>query len=217
MTFKLIVFDLDGTLVDSKRDIAEAANETLLRCGAPALPEAAIGRMVGDGAPVLLARAFAAAGVEMPSQALKLFLDFYNGRLLTHTRPYDGIPELLAELAPRMALAVLTNKPTEATHGILFGLDLLKYFGAGSVVGGDGDLPRKPDPAGLRHLMAIAGASPDATLLVGDSAVDWRTANAASTKICLARYGFGFEGFPLDQLSRDEWVLDSPRELRKYL
>ena len=161
--FHLIVFDLDGTLVDSKRDIAESANGTLIACGAPPLPEDDIARMVGDGAPVLVARAFAAVGVEKPADALDRFLAIYNGRLLRHTRPYDGIPELLAELEQRASLAVLTNKPIGATRAILDGLKLSRYFQADQVFGGDGPFPRKPDPAGLRHLMTAAAASPAAS------------------------------------------------------
>jgi phosphoglycolate phosphatase len=214
---QLIVFDLDGTLVDSRRDIAESANATLVACGAAPLPEDDIGRMVGDGAPVLVARAFAAAGVEKPADALDRFLAIYNGRLLRHTRPYDGIPELLAELEQRAALAVLTNKPIAATRAILDGLELSRYFQADQVFGGDGPFPRKPDPAGLRHLMTAAAASPAATVLVGDSVVDWRTARAASITVCLARYGFGWEGFPTEQLEPGTWVVDSPGELRQYL
>ena len=215
--FHLIVFDLDGTLVDSKRDIAESANATLLACGAPSLPEDAIGGMVGDGAPTLIARAFTAVGFEKPAGAIDRFLAVYNSRLLRYTRPYDGIPELLAELEPRAALAVLTNKPIEAARGILDGLDLSRYFRADHVLGGDGPFPRKPDPAGLCHLMTLAGASSDATVLVGDSVVDWRTATAASTRVCLTRYGFGWEGFPTEQLQPETWVVDSPHELRRYL
>jgi phosphoglycolate phosphatase len=215
--FHLIVFDLDGTLVDSKRDITESANATLVSYGAGSLPEDDIGRMVGDGAPVLVARAFAAAGFDKPADALERFLAIYNSRLLTYTRPYDGIPELLAELESRATLAVLTNKPIEATRRILDGLDLSRYFQADQVLGGDGPFPRKPDPAGLHHLMTTAGASPAVTVLVGDSVVDWRTAVAASTRVCLARYGFGWEGFPTEQLQPGAWVVDSPRELRRYL
>jgi phosphoglycolate phosphatase len=215
--FQLIVFDLDGTLVDSKRDIAESANATLVACGAPSLPEDAIGRMVGDGAPVLVARAFAAVAFAQPADALDRFLAIYNSRLLKHTRPYEGIPELLDEIAPRASLAVLTNKPLEAARGVLEGLDLSRFFPADQTLGGDGPFPRKPDPAGLRHLMTSAGASADRTLLVGDSAVDWRTAAAASTKVCLARYGFGWEGFPIEQLQPETWIADSPHDIRRYL
>jgi len=217
VSFDLIVFDLDGTLVDSKRDIAESANQTLVDCGAAPLPEDAIGRMVGDGAPVLVARAFAAAGSPKPADALDRFLAIYDARLLKHTRPYEDIPELLADLGRRVRLGVLTNKPIEATRRILDGLDLTRHFGPEWILGGDGPLPRKPDPAGLCNLMASAGAAPDATVLVGDSIVDWRTAAAASTSVCLARYGFGWEGFPVHELDEDAWVADRPEDLRRYL
>jgi phosphoglycolate phosphatase len=218
VSFDLIVFDLDGTLVDSKRDIAESANATLVECGAAPLPEDAIGRMVGDGAPVLVARAFAAAGSPKPDDALDRFLTIYDARLLKHTRPYEGIPELLADLGRRRArLAVLTNKPIEATRRILDGLDLTGHFQPEWILGGDGPFPRKPSPSGLRHLMTAAGASTAETVLVGDSVVDWRTAAAASTSVCLARYGFGWEGFPVDELHADAWVANTPADLRKYL
>ena len=173
--------------------------------------------MVGDGAPTLIARAFAAVGVEPPPDALDRFLTIYDHRLLRHTRPYAGIPELLDQLARRAFLAVLTNKPLAAAHRILAGLDLSQYFPADRVVGGDGPFKRKPDPAGLAHLMASVGASPDATALVGDSVVDWRTAAAAATHVVLARYGFGFEGFPSDSLDADAWVVDRPVEMLAYL
>jgi phosphoglycolate phosphatase len=215
--FELIVFDLDGTLVDSRQDIAESANAALVACGAQPLSEEALGRMVGDGAPRLIARAFAAAGVSRPPDALDRFLTIYNGRLLSHTRPYSGIPELLDQLARRAALAVLTNKPLDATRRILAGLDLARHFPDDRVVGGDGPFPRKPDPAGLAHLMASAGVSPEATVLVGDSVVDWRTAGAATTRVVLARYGFGWEGFPIEKLEADAWVVDSPAEMLAYL
>jgi phosphoglycolate phosphatase len=217
MSFRLIVFDLDGTLVDSREDIADSANATLVSYGAQPLSEDAIGRMVGDGAPTLIARAFAAAGLARPPDALDRFLSIYDGRLLNHTRPYAGIPELLAELASRSTLAVLTNKPLAAARRILDGLDLSRHFESDRVVGGDGPFPRKPDPRGLAHLMASAGAAADATVLVGASVIDWRTAGAAATRVCLARYGFGWEGFPIEQLGPDTWIVDSAEGMRRYL
>jgi phosphoglycolate phosphatase len=185
--FQLIVFDLDGTLVDSRRDIAEAANALLEASGARPLPEDRIGRMVGDGAATLVARAFAASGVEPPPDALERFLAIYSRRLLHHTRPYPGMAAVLDTLASRAKLAVLTNKPIAATREILAGLDLARHFPADAVLGGDGAFPRKPDPAGLRHLAADAGVPSAAVLLVGDSVIDWRTARAAPTSICVAR------------------------------
>jgi phosphoglycolate phosphatase len=214
--FRLIAFDLDGTLIDSKKDIAAAATELLRSCGAEPLPEERVGRMVGDGAATLVARAFEASGVERPADALDRFLAIYDRRLLHHTRPYDGIPEALEALRSHASLALLTNKPLAATRRILAGLDLERFFVPDAIVGGDGPFPRKPDPAGLRHLATRAGVAQIDTrdvLLVGDSIIDWRTARHASASICLARYGFGFDGFPVDEIGPDDRVIDAPSQL----
>jgi len=207
------VFDLDGTLIDSRKDIADAANQLLRDCGAPPLPEDRIGRMVGDGAATLVARTFAASGIERPPDALERFLAIYDRWLLNHTRPYDGIPDVLGALVSRASLAVLTNKPIASTRRVLAGLGLARFFEDDAVIGGDGPFPRKPDPAGLRHLGARAGISPDDTLLVGDSIIDWRTARDASSAICVARYGFGYEGFPVDELRPSDLLIDTPAQL----
>ena len=210
---RLFVFDLDGTLVDSRRDIADAANALLVSCGAGPIPEDRIGRMVGEGAATLVARAFEASGVERPPDALERYLAFYDTRLLNHTRPYDGIPAVLEALGRRAALAVLTNKPIASTRRILDGLDLARYFPADAVLGGDGPFPRKPDPAALRHLTASVNVNAESTLMVGDSAIDWRTARAAPARVCLARYGFGFESVPVEELGAEDCVIDAPAEL----
>jgi phosphoglycolate phosphatase len=207
---QLVVFDLDGTLVDSRRDLAESANALLAACGCATQPEAAIGRMVGDGAATLVARAFAAGGCPAPPDALARFLGIYEGRLLKFTRPYPNIEDVLLALEPRMTLSVLTNKPLASTRRILDGLDLARFFPADLVVGGDGPLPRKPDPAGLQFLCDRVGVEPAEALLVGDSVIDWRTARAAGTQVCLAGYGFGFEGFPVEDLNPHERVIGSP-------
>jgi phosphoglycolate phosphatase len=204
---------LDGTLVDSRRDIAESANALLVACGAKPLPEETIGKMVGNGAATLVARAFAAAGAERPADALDRFLTIYDARLLAHTRPYPGIVEALETLGARATLAVLTNKPLAATHSILAGLDLARFFADDAIVGGDGPFARKPDPEGLLHLASRFGAAPAATVLVGDSFVDWQAARNAGAAICLARYGFGFEGFPTGELRPFDRTIDSPRDL----
>jgi phosphoglycolate phosphatase len=210
---KLIVFDLDGTLIDSRRDLAASANAVLTACGAAPLPEDQIGRMVGDGAAMLVARAFAAAGRPQPPDALARFLAIYNGRLLASTRPYPDVPEVLARLRQRATLALLTNKPLAPTRDILAGLDLASYFAPGCVVGGDGPFARKPDPAGLRYLLAEAGASPQEAVLVGDSPIDWQTSRAAGTRVCLAAYGFGFEGFLSGSLGADDRLVRAPADL----
>jgi phosphoglycolate phosphatase len=213
MPYALVVFDLDGTLVDSRRDIADAANALLIACGAAPIPEADIGRMVGDGAARLVARAFKASGIDLPPDALERYLALYDERLLHHTRPYTGIPAMLEALASRSVLAILTNKPLAMTRRILDGLDLARYFPADAVFGGDSRFARKPDPGALRHLIAAAEASPVSTLMVGDSDIDRRTARAAPSRLCLARYGFGFSSVPLHELAPDDFVIDAPSEL----
>jgi phosphoglycolate phosphatase len=181
-------------------------------CGGAPLPEDQIGRMVGDGAATLVARAFAASAIPAPPDALARFLRLYERHLLDHTRPYEGIVDVLAQLSRRSQLALLTNKPLASTCEILRGLELERFFD-GAVIGGDGPLARKPDPSGLEHLVATAGVERAQTVLVGDSVIDWKTARNASTSICLAGYGFGFEGFPVEQLDPDERVVRSPMEL----
>lgn len=211
--FTLVVFDLDGTLVDSRRDIADSANALLVACGAESIGEDRIAGMVGDGAATLVARAFRAAGMTPPSDALARYLALYDTRLLAHTRPYPGVADVLDILQSTVKLAVLTNKPLAATRAVLDGVGLSRYFHADSVIGGDGTFPRKPDAAGLRYLMGSAGVAADATLLVGDSEIDWRTACAAGTSLCLARYGFGVDGFPVERLRPADRVIDSAVEL----
>jgi phosphoglycolate phosphatase len=213
LPYRLFVFDLDGTLVDSRRDIADAANALLAAYGADPIGEARIGRMVGDGAAALVARAFAAAGATEPPDALERYLSIYSARLLDHTRPYPGVPDVLGTLAERAALALLTNKARSATRQILDGLDLWRYFSDDAIVGGDGAFPRKPDPTGLRYLASAAAIPLEDTLLVGDSLIDWRTARSAPVSICLARYGFGFDAHPSGEFLAADHVIDSPGEL----
>jgi phosphoglycolate phosphatase len=168
--------------------------------------------MVGDGAATLVARAFAASGAAQPPDALARFLAVYASRLLRFTRPYDGIVELLDELDRRVALAVLTNKPFAAATSILEGLGLSKYFSQ-RVIGGDGPVPRKPNPAGLSALTVQAGVHASRTLMVGDSLVDWQTAHAGQAKCCIARYGFGFAGFPVHEATPDDRFIDQPGDV----
>jgi phosphoglycolate phosphatase len=185
----LIVFDLDGTLIDSRRDLADAANALIQERGGMPLPVEAVGRMVGDGAAMLVQRALAAADVAQDERSLPRFLHLYEERLLRTTRPYPGMLEALAAIRSLGALAVLTNKPLRHSEALLDALGLAPFFA--SVVGGDGPFPRKPDPRGLQHLMAEHGLSSDRTILVGDSPIDAATARNAGTRFCLARYGFG--------------------------
>jgi phosphoglycolate phosphatase len=186
----LIVFDLDGTLIDSRRDLAESTNEMLASYGARALPIDQVAMMVGEGARKLVERALEASGLDAAEpDALARFRRIYDRRLLIHTKPYDGVPDMLDAARALGPLAVLTNKPDEPTRRLLDAFGLTSHFRR--VIGGDSDHARKPDPSGLQALMAECGSTPAATWLVGDSMIDVLTARATGTRMCVAMYGFG--------------------------
>ena len=205
---RLIAFDLDGTIVDSRRDLAESANELIVELGGAPLAEEAIARMVGEGAATLVRRALTAARVtdvraasaeaSAPKGALARFLEIYDTRLLRHTHVYPGLTDVVRFARTLGRVAVLTNKPLAPSERILEGLGIRDLFD--EVTGGDGPLPRKPDPAGLEALMRSAGATPDTTLLVGDSAIDHETAVRAGVRCCLVSFGFGYVTFPKERL-----------------
>ena len=208
---RLVVFDLDGTLVDSRRDLADSANALIEEFGGAALTQDAIVGMIGEGARVLVHRALTAASLDPDAPgALPRFLELYDERLLAHTRAYDGVAAMLDAVCAGRSLAVLTNKPESASVKVLEGLGLRKFFK--EVIGGDTPLGRKPDPAALAHLIRKAGANADTTLLVGDSAVDLETARRGGVRICLARYGFGCQFTPLD-FRGEELFIDIPSDL----
>jgi phosphoglycolate phosphatase len=213
----LAVFDLDGTIIDSRRDLADSANAMLAGYGAASLDEHAIASMVGSGAAVLVKRVLAAASVSAPVEdALARFLELYDVRLTQHTRPYQGIARLLEELRGRhISLALLTNKPLRQSLKILETFGFAKYFQW--VVGGDGPWPRKPFPDGIRFLMRQASAGPSETMLIGDSAVDLQTSRNAGVGICLARYGFGYVDLSAGDLSGEEILVDAPAEIAHLL
>ena len=210
---RLAVFDLDGTLVDSQRDLASAANALVRELGGVPLAQDTVAGMVGEGAAVLVHRVLTAAGLDPATpRALPRFVELYDERLTEHTLPYDGITEMLTALHGRLPLAVLTNKPQRAADRLLDNLGLARYFTA--VLGGDTPLRRKPAPAGLVALCAQAKVTAAETLLVGDSPIDLVTARNAGTQILLVRYGFGFRFTPneLDALP----IADSPAEILQY-
>ena len=208
----LIVFDLDGTLIDSRRDLADAANALIVERGGAPLAVDDITKMVGEGAALLVRRALRAARIERDDldAALARFLELYDERLLVHTRLYDGTREMLETLGPRATLAVLTNKPQRPTEDILAGLEIASFFTR--VVGGDTSFGRKPDPSGLNDLMRSTGVPAAETMMVGDSAIDLRTARAAGVRCCLVRYGFGFPTAE-PELAGDELIADMPADL----
>jgi len=212
---RLVAFDLDGTLVDSHRDIADATNAAIADLGGRPLEMSAITSLVGEGAAVLIRRAMDRAGLKVDlREALERFLIHYDARLLATTAPYPGMIEALRTLGDDRVLAVLTNKPQQPSLRILDGLGMRDFFA--EVVGGDTALGRKPNPAGLQAIMSNAGVTPAETVLVGDSPVDLETARQAGTGICLARYGFGYR-FDGAEFDGTELFVDEPAAIAAAL
>jgi phosphoglycolate phosphatase len=208
---RLIAFDLDGTLIDSRRDLADAANDLIAALGGEPLAEDTIVDMVGEGAGRLVQQALAAAQVPAPPDALARFLAYYDERLLNYTRLYDNVIDVVRGARAHGRVAVLTNKPLAPTERILAGLGVRGLFD--DVVGGDGPHPRKPDPASLLALVRAAGATAATSIMVGDSPVDYATAVNAGTHCCLVSYGFGFGKFSPDELKGDECIAADAAEL----
>ncbi|HEX6902115.1 MAG TPA: HAD-IA family hydrolase [Thermoanaerobaculia bacterium] len=184
-----LVFDLDGTLIDSRRDIATAINRMREEYGLPPLALEQVVTMVGEGARLLVERAlgpdFAPDEVD---QALARYLDHYRDVCLDTTRPYPGIEEMLGVLAERYPLALLSNKGEALSRRILEGLGLAHCFR--EILGGDSLPTRKPDPAGLRLLAERLDVPIESLLLVGDTWIDAETAKAAGCAFALVEWGF---------------------------
>jgi phosphoglycolate phosphatase len=209
---RAVVFDLDGTLIDSGLDLALSVNATLEHMGrAPLLHERIYG-YVGKGASRLIEQALGPGATATEcEQGLAYFLAYYRKHMLDNTETYPGVREGLAALEG-MPMAVLTNKPVRFSEEIVKGLGLGKYFRF--VYGGNSFQTKKPDPAGMEVLLREFGVAPKETMIVGDSEVDVLTARNAGTWACGVTYGLGLERlaeYPPDLL------LDSLEELPRHL
>ncbi len=187
-----IVFDLDGTLIDSRADLAGSINRLRARHSLPPFSLAEVTARVGRGARLLIERSLPEEiRREELETSYRWFLADYAKHCTEETAPYPGVVELLAELAPRFPLALATNKPAAMTRDILAHLDLERFFAA--TVAGDTLPVRKPDPRVLAHLGELLGKPVTDFLLVGDSEVDAETALAANCRLALVSWGFGSE------------------------
>jgi len=187
----LLVFDLDGTLVDSAPDLHAALNQMLRERGRPALPLPQVKRMIGDGVPALVARALAASGADPADAAgaLPRFLELYEANATRLSRPYPKVLETLASLRQRgYRTSICTNKPQRATIAVVEGLGLGELFDG--IAGGDRFPVRKPDPGHLLGLIGELGGGTEASAMIGDSENDAAVARAAGVPLVLMRYGY---------------------------
>jgi len=222
---KLLVFDLDGTLIDSAQDLCNSVNSTLREFHFEPLPDPSIASFVGNGAPMLMRRALALATNATPESvseklfqdAYAFFLQYYREHKLDFTYAYEGVLDALRALhelhdqpsGMTRVMAVLTNKPVRPARGICEGLGLANYFL--HIYGGDSFPVKKPDPSGLRSLMEETGALPEETVMIGDSMVDVQTARNAGAWALGCAFGFGPQNImqtPPDILvdSASEWT-----------
>ena len=214
---KLALFDLDGTLIDSERDLAAAVNAMLVKYGRKELPIDVIGTYIGDGAPMLIRRTLGdPADREFLQDALNYFLLYYREHKLDTTCLYGGIREALRKIGradgAARQMAVLTNKPVRVSRDILTGLGVADSFF--QVYGGNSFETKKPDPLGAVTLIKEAGVEPDETVMVGDSQVDILTARNAGLWSIGVTYGFAPR--TLEQVIPDILV-DTPEELATAL
>ncbi|MGA8674333.1 MAG: HAD-IA family hydrolase [Candidatus Acidiferrales bacterium] len=219
---RVLIFDLDGTLIDSKLDLAHSVNAMLEHMGREAHVHETIFGFIGDGAAMLVRRALGESVTEAEvERGLNYFLKYYREHMLDNTVAYPGVREALAELAGDSAkpgtdsarvMAVLTNKPVVFSRAILDGLGLSRYFRF--VYGGNSFERKKPDPIGVEVLLRDLQVSPQEALLIGDSDVDIKTARNAGIFACGVSYGFGLAGL---RAHPPDLMVDSLMELLGHL
>jgi len=214
-SIKLVIFDLDGTLIDSRLDLVHSVNAALRHIHRPELPEEVIASYVGDGAPILIQRALGGEKVDeaLVRKGLEFFLSYYREHKLDHTTVYPGIQQALGAIQssgngmPRK-MAVLTNKPVHPSRAIVESLGLGQYFS--QIYGGNSFSTKKPEPEGALKLVREAGVRPELAAIVGDSHVDIRTGRNAGLWTIAVTYGFA--PHTLEEEDPDVLV-DSPEEL----
>ncbi len=213
-SIKFLIFDLDGTLIDSRLDLIHSINAMLRHCGRPELPGDVIANYVGDGAPMLVRRALGDPDDEGSVQrALEFFLAYYREHKLDHTHVYAGIHGALAAIRggdnelPRK-MAVLSNKPVGPSRAIVEALGLGEFFS--QVYGGNSFSTKKPDPLGAQALLKEAGCLPKETVIVGDSSNDVLTGRNAGLWTCGVTYGFAPQTL---ELAPPDVMVDTPGEL----
>ncbi|HEX5431462.1 MAG TPA: HAD-IA family hydrolase [Bryobacteraceae bacterium] len=194
MNADLLIFDLDGTLIDSSRDLADSVNAMRAWMGFPAISNELVYSYVGNGVPALVERALPGSNEQDRAKALGYFLDYYREHMLDSTTLYPNVREALNCLyGARVPMAVLTNKPVRFSVRLIEGLGLTAHFFR--IYGGNSFEEKKPHPVGIQTLLGESHASPERTIMVGDSAVDVRTARNAGVQACGVSWGLQPETF----------------------
>ncbi|MCC7154762.1 MAG: HAD-IA family hydrolase [Bryobacterales bacterium] len=210
----LLIFDLDGTLIDSKLDLANSVNAARIHMGMPPIENDTVYSYVGNGAPVLMRKAMGTAATEPQVQeALAYFLGYYREHMLENTRLYPGVKRALDELKESgYPMAVLTNKPVRFSRELVAGLGMTDHFF--QVYGGNSFEQKKPHPIGVDELLKESGAARETAWMIGDSAVDIKTARNANIKACGVTYGFQPETLLADP---PDLLLDTLEDLPKHV
>jgi|SRR5579872_905930 len=210
----LVIFDLDGTLIDSSLDLANSVNAARAHMDLPPLENKTVYSYVGNGAPVLMRRALGPEySDEDVQRALGYFLEYYRDHMLENTVLYPGLREVLDQmLAAGITMAVLTNKPVRFSQAIVDGLGLGSHFRR--VYGGNSFEKKKPNPVGIETLMTEFNTGHEKTLMVGDSSVDVQTARNAKVGACGVTWGFQPETFASDP---PDFLIDRPEQLGQKL
>lgn len=212
---RLLIFDLDGTLIDSKLDIAHSVNATLDYMGMPRISHELVSTYIGNGAPVLMRRSLGPEATEEDvEKALDFFIRYYAQHCLDNTTLYPGVKDALDILKAQegVRMAVLTNKPVRISNHIIGGLGCGEHFFR--VYGGNSFERKKPDPVGIETLLSETGAPREEAVMVGDSAVDVRTARNAGIRACGVSYGFQPDSFAAEP---PDFLIDDLRELPALL
>jgi phosphoglycolate phosphatase len=217
---KLVIFDLDGTLIDSRLDLVRSVNAALRHIGRPELPDDVIAGYVGDGAPILIQRALGGEAVDeaIVRQGLQFFLSYYREHKLDHTTVYHGVHEALAHIQraslgtsngkPRK-MAVLSNKPVGPSRAIVEALRLGPFT---QIYGGNSFASKKPDPEGAHRLLEENGVRPEETVIIGDSHVDIET--GVNAGLWTVGVSYGFAPHTLEE-SPPDVLVDAPHELEE--
>lgn len=210
---ELLIFDLDGTLIDSKRDLADSVNAMREHFGEARLSDQIVNSYVGNGVPALVRRALPGRGDAEIERGLSFFLDYYRDHMLDATTLYPGVREALDQLLEAGAkLAVLTNKPVRFSEKLIDGLGLAGHFFR--IYGGNSFAEKKPNPVGIERLMEESGIAREQTVMIGDSAVDVMTARNAQVRACGVSWGFQPETFAA---APPDFMIDDLRELVKRI